>query len=67
VLWSAENWHHSLTDPLLGIEKMPSEDDKEVAASAMERRQYLREDSYDAMNGKKLECYLVRCKDTLAV
>ena len=56
-----------MTDPLLGIEKMPSEDDKEVAASAMERRQYLREDSYDAMNGKKLECYLVRCKDTLAI
>jgi hypothetical protein len=46
---------------------MPSEDDEEMAASAMERRQCLREDSYDAMNGKKSECHLVRCKETLAV
>ena len=67
MLWSAENWHHSLTDPLPGIEKMPSEDDEEMAASAMERRQCLREDSYDAMNRKKLADHLVRCKDTLVV
>jgi hypothetical protein len=46
---------------------MPSEDDEEMAASAMERRQCLREGPYDAMNRKKLECYLVRCKETLAV
>jgi hypothetical protein len=44
---------------------MPSEDDEEMAASARERRQCLRDDSYDAMNGKKLEGYLVRCKETL--
>jgi hypothetical protein len=46
---------------------MPSEDDEEMAASAMERRQCLREDSYDAMNRKKLADHLVRCKDTLVV
>jgi hypothetical protein len=46
---------------------MPSEDDEEMAASAMERRQCLREDSYDAMNRKKLADHLVRRKDTLVV
>jgi hypothetical protein len=45
-----------------------SEDDEENAASAaMERRQCRRENPYDVMKWKKLECYLVRCKDTLAV